>query len=37
MNIDTKILNNEAFMITFCAWYWAAFSKMDGKMMDEGV
>lgn len=28
---------SEALMITFCAWYWAAFCKIDRKVTDEGV
>ena len=28
---------SEALMITFCAWYWAAFGKIDRKVTDEDV
>lgn len=28
---------SEALMIIFCAWYWAAFGKIDRKVTDEDV
>lgn len=28
---------SEVLLITFCAWYWAAFCKIDRKVTDEGV